>query len=121
MAESKKDKFMRYLLTENTKESAIKRAGVSSTTAYRWLRDSEFNKQLIELRRELMSEVTCQLQKEAMTAVKVLSEIMSDQEAPEYARISAAKSILDNAYKGLELEDVQVRLDQIEEAMENKS
>lgn len=115
---TKKEKFMQYLLTESTREKAIKKADISASTAYRWLKDPEFNQKLLELRRNMMSEVTTSLQKKAMEAVNVLSEIMSDQEAPDYARITAAKSILDNAYKGLDLEDTQVRLDIIEEAMQ---
>lgn len=115
---TKKENFMQYMLTESTREKAIKKANISASTAYRWLKDPEFNQQLLELRRSMMSEVTASLQRKAMEAVNVLSEIMSDQEAPDYARISAAKSILDNAYKGLDLEDTQVRLDIIEEAMQ---
>lgn len=120
MGVDRKTGFLQALLTEPTIEKAAERAGIAKSTAYKYLKDTKFNKRLLEKKREVMAQVTSQLQQQALEAVKVLSDIMTDEEAPEYARISAAKSVLDNAYKGLDLEDIQVRLAKIEEGMENK-
>lgn len=118
MAVSRKADFMQALMTEPTIEKAADKAGVARSTAFRYLKDTEFKSELLSKKREMMSQVTNQLQHKALEAVKVLSEIMTSEEAPEYARISAAKSILDNAYKGLDLEDIQVRLAKVEESLQ---
>ncbi|MDN5479800.1 MAG: phage replication protein [Lactococcus lactis] len=120
MGIDRKSDFLQALLTEPTIEKAASKAQIAKSTAYKYLKDTKFNERLLEKKRELMSQVTNQLQQKAIEAVKVLSDIMTDEKAPEYARISAAKSVLDNAYKGLDLEDIQVRLAKIEEVVTNK-
>ena len=118
MGVDRQNNFLQALLTEPTTEKAAKKARISKTTAYNYLKSSDFKARLLSEKRELMAQVTNQLQQQALEAVKVLSDIMTNEEAPEYARITAAKSVLDNAYKGLDLEDIQVRLSKIEEAMD---
>lgn len=119
MGVDRKSDFLQALLTEPTIEKAAEKAKIAKSTAFKYLKDTKFNERLLEKKRELMAQVTRRLQQQALEAVKVLSDIMTDEEAPEYARISAAKSVLDNAYKGLDLEDIQVRLSKIEQTVEN--
>lgn len=120
MAINKKEELLTALLTESTVEKAALKAGIAKSTAFKYLKDNDFKERLLDKKREVMAQVTNQLQRQALEAVKVLSDIMTDEKAPEYARISAAKSVLDNAYKGLDLEDIQVRLSKIEQAMDKK-
>lgn len=119
MTNSKKDRFLRAMLTEKNIEQAYKKAEISKTTAYKYLKDDNFKAELLKAKREIMSQVTTQLQQKALSAVQVVAEIMTSKESPDFARLQAAKTILDNAYKGLELEDLQADIEMIKEAMKD--
>ncbi len=41
-----------------------------------------------------------------------------DPEKSPYARVQAAKTILEMAYRGMELEDLQTRIEKLERGME---
>jgi len=45
---------------------------------------------------------------------------MIDDANPPTSRIACAKAILDQALKGFELEDLAVRIDSLEKALENR-
>jgi hypothetical protein len=59
------------------------------------------------------------LQGAAREAVETLRAILSKAES-EAARVSAARTILDMALKAADLEDVQQRLDALEQAVEER-
>lgn len=104
------------LLLEPSFEKAAKRAGISESTLWRWLRTDDFQTAYREARRETVSQAIGALQKASSEAVEALREIMQDKEAPATARVSAARSILEFAIKGMEIEDILARL----EALENE-
>jgi hypothetical protein len=47
-------------------------------------------------------------------AVETLRSVMQDAEAPASARVSAAKAMLETAVKGIEIEDLEVRIATLE-------
>ena len=51
-------------------------------------------------------------------AVSTLLKIMVDQTAPASTRVRAADSILDHAAKAIEIEDLEVRVSELERAAE---
>lgn len=60
-----------------------------------------------------MSQAVAKLQRYASTAVEVLYVIRL-KSRHDSAKINAAKTILEYAHKGIELEDVELRLTQLE-------
>ena len=54
------------------------------------------------------------LQAACNVAVVALTDISQDVSCPASARVSAAKSILELALKGVELEDLAVRVEELE-------
>ena len=65
-------------------------------------------------RREAVSQAVGHLQGACNVAVVALTDIAQDVSCPGSARVSAAKSILELALKGVELEDLAVRVEELE-------
>jgi transcriptional regulator with XRE-family HTH domain len=102
------------LLTEKTQAEAAAKAGVNESTVSRWLREPAFAEALQQARRDLVSVAIGRLQEAAATAVTTLKEIAEDKAQLGSARVSAAKTILETAFKAQELQDIEDRLTALE-------
>ena len=107
------EQLIAALMTHPTIETAARAVGIGEVTAWRWMRDPEFNGRYREGRREALRQNTSRLQEAAAGAVDCLAEIQKSGES-ESARVSAARAILEHAMRAVDLEDVQQRLDDIE-------
>ena len=116
---AKHEKFILALMSTSTIEDAAKLAKIARGTAFQYLRDPEFNEAYLTFRRETMQPVTANLQRVSHKALATLEEVIEDQAAPTSSRVQAARAILDNAYKGLELDDLIQRLAKIEERLDS--
>lgn len=103
------------LLTAPSIEEAAQTAGVSDTTIYRWLKLPEFQAELKEARRQAVNLAISKLQQSTASAVKVLQDVAENEDAPASARVSAARIILDQVLKTVELEEVISRIEKLEE------
>lgn len=112
----KQETFMLALVTEPTITKAYQKANISNSTAYKWLSDETFKKALMEFRREYMKQTTAKLQANSLGAIDTLVSIMEDDKQPANARVQSSRTILEYAYKGIELEDIQERLERLEQA-----
>jgi hypothetical protein len=115
----KQEQFIAALLSNSTVEAAAKVVGIGNVTAWKWRKDPAFVKQYREATREAMHQAAALLQGAAREAVETLRAILSKAES-EAARVSAARTILDMALKAADLEDVQQRLDALEQAVEER-
>lgn len=113
----KKLKALEALIAEDTVEKAAKAAGIGRNSMYRYLRDPEFDRELKKAKRQLVNRAILRLQQSCGDASRALAEIARDKEAPPSSRVSAAKEILSNALKAIELEEVQERLESIEKRL----
>jgi hypothetical protein len=104
------------LLSEPTIGAAAQAVGVGERTSFRWLNDRIFCECYHEARRDALRLATGQLQATAQEAVSTLVEVMHDTTASPSARVSAAKVILDTAYRASEQEDVLRRIEWLERA-----
>lgn len=109
------------LLSEPTIGKAAAAAGVPVRTLYTWLHDDPaFITIYQEARRQAVQQAIAQLQKHSNDAVSVLVSIMKNTNKPPAARIAAASKVLDLAIKGVELEDLALRLAALEAAYAQK-
>jgi hypothetical protein len=69
-----------------------------------------------EAKRELVVHATTLLQRYASTAVSTLASIMVHAEAPASSRVAAARVVLEMALRGVELEDLLLRIEALEAA-----
>lgn len=108
------------LLTAPTIDQAAKIAGIGSVTLRRWMQNPEFDDHYRAARREAVSQAIAQLQKASSEAVKVLRDVMGDNEAPHGNRVTAAKTVLEMSLKAIELEDLEVRVAELEAMAETQ-
>lgn len=115
---AKHEKLLAALLESPTIQSAAKSAGVSDATALRWMKDAEFSTAYRDARREVVSHSITSLQAACSNAVATLCAVCDDTEAPASSRISAAKSILEMAFRSVEIDDLAARVSMLEVQME---
>ena len=116
----RQDRFLKALLEAPSIEKACELAGINKTTGYKYLKDDKFLSEYRKIRREAMQQVTARLQKTSEEAVNVLREVMNDKEASPSARVQSAKNVLEIAYRSIELDDMQERIESIETKLTNQ-
>jgi len=100
------------LLVHPTMTQAADAAGIGEVTLWRWLRIPAFKEQYRLARREAVNQAVGQLQAACSVAVVALTDISKDVNCPASAReASAARTVLEMALKGVELEDLAVRVE----------
>ena len=103
------------LLTTASIGDAAQQAGIGERTLYRWLReDAPFQAAYRRAKRQVVEQAMTQIQQATGIAVETLLAVMQDPETPASARVSAAKAVLEQALKTVEIEDLESRLTALE-------
>ena len=103
------------LLTEASIEAAAQQVGIGYRTLHRWLReDTDFQKAYRKAKRHVVEQAMTQVQQASGTAVATLLAVMQDPETPASAKVSAAKAVLEQALKTVEIEDLESRIAALE-------
>jgi hypothetical protein len=113
----KQEQAIIALLQANTITSAAKQAGIGDATLLRWLQMPEFKEKYREAKQQAISQAVTRLQQAAGRAVDALEEIMADPEAREAARVSAARAVLELAFKAVETDDLTARIEKLEQML----
>jgi len=108
------------LLSNANTRIAAKAVGVDEATLWRWLQDKEFHAAYMTIRRESVSLSIARLQQSTMEAVNTLKAIAKDKKAPASSRVMAAKAIIEYSIKAVEIEDLAVRLAEVEATLKQK-
>lgn len=114
----KQEIFIACLLTEPNIREAASKSGISEATGFRWLQEPDFNEHYREARRAAVNQAISQLQQVSSSAVQTLKEVMADQGAPPASKVSAAKAVLEMAFKAVELDDLAQRIEKLEESIQ---
>ena len=119
MRSRRQDQFILALLEHPTLEKAAAAAGVSDVTLWRSLQRPEFAEAYRKARREAFSQSVARLQHASNAAVGTLLRVMTDREAPAASRVRAADVVLQTALRGMEIEDIEARVSELERAAES--
>lgn len=111
-------KALEGLLSCQRVEDAAKNAGISERTLFRWLKKPEFQAVLQFAIRETTMETLRRLVVGKDKALDTLEELL-DAESESVQR-NAAKDWLDFTYQHLELQNINVRLSEIERLLEER-
>ena len=106
------------LLTQRNHEEAARSVGISVATLMRWQRKPEFQKAYREARRAAHSQAIARLQQATGAAATTVLKLMTDPNIPAAVRLRAAECVFDRAFKGVELEDIEARVSELERAAE---
>ncbi len=114
----KQEKAIAALVSTSTIKDAAESAGVTTVTLWRWLQLPEFAAAWRAARRQVVENAITQLQTAATQAVETLKRnLHCGNEAVE---VRAASIILEQAVKGVELVDLQERVERLESLLEEK-
>src|SRR5579862_924776 len=114
----KQDEAILALLTHKSVEEAAQAVGIPPRTLYRWVSDPVFDKAYRAARRQFFSQQIGRLQYAAPAAVATLLKMMLDPNTPASTKVRAADSVLDHSAKAIEIEDIEVRVAELERAAE---
>jgi hypothetical protein len=116
MRSKRQDEFIVALLEHPTLDKAAAALGISDVTLWRCLKKPEFAEAFRKARREAFSQSIARLQHASNAAVGTLLRVMTDREAPAASRVRAADVVLQTALRGMEIEDIDVRVTELEKA-----
>jgi ACT domain-containing protein len=93
----------------------VKKAGISKTTFYDWLKNPEFKAEFVRQRQELVDLALHELKTSASEAVGVLRGLLKAE--GENIRLRTAQAILDNVLKSIEIENLEKRVEDLERSL----
>jgi hypothetical protein len=94
-------------------EQAAKQTGISARTIHRRLEDVGFQARLDQLRYDMLTRSSAMLTAAGIESVKTLVDLLKPSQ-PAMTRLSAAKSILDLGVKLRSLVEVEFRMKELE-------
>ena len=110
----KQEEAIAALLSQRNIEEAARAAGVGTRTLIRWLKLPEFGKEYRKARHEAVHQSVARLQQATGAAATIVLKLMTDPNVPAAVKLRAAECVFDRAFKGVELEDIEVRLAALE-------
>ena len=110
----REDAALAALLSEPTIAAAATKAGIGESTLLRWMAEPEFKARLRAARRQLVEGAIGRLQQAATQAVSTLQRNLTC--GTPAVEVGAARSILDQAIKAVELVDLAERVEALEQA-----
>jgi hypothetical protein len=114
----KKEEAIAALLSQRSIEDAARVAKIGVNTLLRWLQVSEFRDAYLKARREAVGQSIARMQQATGAATITVLKLMTDPNAPAAVRLRAAECVFAHAIKGIELEDIETRLTELERAAE---
>jgi hypothetical protein len=116
--DARQERMIVALLEHPTHEKAAAALGISAVTLWRATKKPEFAEAFRKARREAFSQSVARLQHASNAAVGTLLRVMTDREAPAASRVRAADVILQTALRGMEMEDIEARVSELERVTE---
>ncbi|HTQ54510.1 MAG TPA: hypothetical protein VMI94_08635 [Bryobacteraceae bacterium] len=114
----KKEAAITGLLTTRNHEEAARVAGIHVKTLKRWLRLPEFQAELLQVRRDAMSQANARIQHNAGALVSLGLKLAASDGTPAAVRAHLALGLLDRGNQSVDRDDILVRLEALERAAE---
>ena len=114
---AKQIKAILLLIEGKPPEEVARVLGIHSKTLYRWLeKDIDFKKALQEAKESIFNEALENLKALSREAVNTLRDLLTSRHK-DTARLGSAKTILELAIRQKELEDIEKRIEALEERL----
>lgn len=118
MALSAKQELAALALAQGkTQVQAAASISAGVRTVRRWCQEAEFKEAIRTAQRESYDTAIARLVAVSASAAAILASIAADTEASAAARIAACKVILDGAYRGYAQQDLERRIEQLEQGL----
>jgi hypothetical protein len=113
----KMEEAVTALLTHRNHEEAARTVGIGTATLLRWQKEPEFQEAYRAARRAVHGQSIARLQQATSAAVSTLLKVMVDASTPASTKIRAADSVLNHSAKAIEIEDIEVRVSELERSL----
>jgi transposase-like protein len=110
----KKELAIAALLNHRNTEEAARATGVGQATLLRWMKEADFDTAYREARRQAVHQSIARLQQATGAAGLTVLKLMTDPNVPAAVRLRAAECVFNLAIKGVELQDIEARLAELE-------
>jgi transposase-like protein len=117
----KKEEAIAALLSHKSVEEAARAVDLDPNTLLRWLQLPEFKAEYLKARREAVDQSVARMQQATGAAAITVLKLMTDTNVPAAVRLRAAECVFDQAIKGVEREDIEARVSELERAAEERS
>lgn len=114
---ARKRRFIAALLATPTVRGAAEEAGISETSAWRYLSDPAVKGELAQRQDGILGHVARRLASEMGEALDVLHGVMTDATANDAPRVSAARAVLESGLRLAELVTLAERVATLEERL----
>lgn len=116
---AKQNAFLKAMLEQSTISKAAASAGIARDTAYRYLKNPEFQAELTKRRGECINDTVRFLQGKLALCSEKLIEIVEKPKTSDQVKINAINAIFANCKAMTETAEVIARLEQLENLIEN--
>lgn len=110
-------KAVEALISYDTVADAAKACGLGRDTLYRYMRDPLFDGELRKAKRAMVDQAVTSLQRSCKDAAAALADICKDKDSPPSARVAAAREILSQTMRAIEVEGIEERLQTLEDRL----
>ena len=117
MLTRRKERAIEALLAGASRSAAAAAAGVSERTLRRWSHEETFQAALRQAQGRAFDAALGELRGSALDGVRVLREVATDATAPHAARVTAARALLEEARRAVELDDLEARIVTLERSL----
>jgi hypothetical protein len=112
----KKEEAIVALLTQRNIDEAARSIEVATNTLLKWMKLPDFQAAYRAARRAAHGQSIARLQQATSAAVSTLLKVMVDASTPASTKVRAADSVLNHSAKAIEIEDIEVRVSELERA-----
>jgi hypothetical protein len=109
----KQEQALVALLRHGTTRAAAAACGVNESTLWRYMQDAEFSRRYRAARGAVVEQTISMLQQASAAAVQALVNVMRDERAPASARVTAARTIIEQSVAGVQLTDLRQEVEEI--------
>src|ERR1700682_5092723 len=109
-----REQLVLAMLQQPSLEKAAASIGISKASAWRIANSPEYQQEFRQARRAAFSHATARLQSGAGAAGSALLKAMLAQGPPAASRVRAADLVFQHGAKGLEIEDIEARVTELE-------
>jgi phosphomannomutase len=115
-----REQLILAMLQQPTWQKAAASIGISEVTAWRIRQTPEFRREYLQARREAVSQSLARLQQGAGAAASTLLKIIVDPSNSAATRVQAASRILEHAKQAFVLEDLALRVNDLEQIQQDQ-
>jgi len=114
----KKEVVLACLAAGKSDSETAQAAGVDLSTVKRWKRMPEFQAELLQIRRDAMTQASARVQHNAVALVSLGLKLASQETTPASVRAHLILGFLDRGNQSVDRDDILVRLEALERAAE---